>query len=774
MAAHDELQQALRKLKLRLSAGEIDEATYQRQRELILSDLTPEERVALATGTPSPQPVTPPPPTPPAITPSSLGPSGAPGRGVRTSIPSLADLDLRPGTVLLGQWKLVRELGKGGFGAVFEAEELHLGERQAVKVLDPAMVAKAELLARFRREVSLMRKLVHPRIVRVYDYREDLEQLVALISMELVGGGSVKQLLATARAQGGEIPIPLALEILGQTLEALAEAHGQGVIHRDVTPGNVLLAGGRPEQLLADPARNPQVKLVDFGIAGLVERSELSQKSRVLGTAAYVAPEVLDPAVEVSPAADVYGAGAMGYELLTGKLPLGRFTEPGQLRAGLPVPINAFVLALLEAEPTRRPHAAESARELPRILEDLTRQAAARREAEERARREAELARHRAEQERLRRAAEGERAREESRRQEAAARERERKEAESRGMEEWARQQEAARQEEERQRQEAERERQRQAAIRRVKAEPATYARPEARKKGLSNGAWLGIAAALLAVVIGVGWWGISSQRAAQGRARAEAARLEQEKRAAVAAERQREEQAAAQGRERQARLLEEERQKAAREEGARIAKEQEEAKATEAAVKRRREAEAATQRQREAEVAAQRQREAEAVELRQRELEARKQTGLGAGLPERAVQAQAVAGVGAEGAAEVWQDATTGLLWAMDPSSPRRGLVHGNWETADQFCKNLSRAGFSDWRLPTLSEAKAFRDSPGNPLPSSQGWSKGGFVVIWTSTLTRIRDRAAWQVHTYSGGTQEEWNRESGVAYGLCVRGSR
>jgi len=352
----------LLKLKSRLVAGEIDEGTYTRQRALVVADLEPGERAALATPTPEP------------ISPHAgikaarpQGPSGGVRGGLRTSVPSLADLDLQPGTVLLDQWRLEKELGRGGFGAVFEAVELHLQEHQAVKVLDPAMVAKEELLARFRREVSLMRKLVHPRIVRVFDYREDSAQLVALISMELVTGGSVKQLLSAAKQWELEVPLPLALEILRQTLEALAEAHAQGVIHRDVTPGNVLLAGGTPRELLADPWRDPKVKLVDFGIAGLVERSELSQKSRVLGTAAYVAPEVLDPNVEVTPAADVYGAGAIGYELLTGKLPLGRFAEPVALREQIPREVNEQVLSLLEGHAGSRPSAAAAATHLEGI-----------------------------------------------------------------------------------------------------------------------------------------------------------------------------------------------------------------------------------------------------------------------------------------------------------------------------------------------------------------------------------------------------------------------
>jgi|GEM_PF-1151524 len=377
----DVIREALRNLKLRLSRGEVDEAGYDRQVERLLAGLAPEERALLTgTGTPIPRPLT------PAGTPGPvLGPSGGAGSGLRTAVPRLAELELGPGTVLLGQWRIVRELGRGGFGAVFEAEELNLGQTQALKVLDPAMVAREELLARFRREVALMRQLVHPRIVRVYDYREEVAQGLALISMEHVAGCAVRDLLTTARSRKAPVPEGLALTILSQVLEALAAAHGQGVIHRDVTPGNILLAGGTAEALLAawgDEAAggtgalaaggrevplDPQVKLVDFGIAGLVERTELSQKSRVMGTTGYVAPEALDADAEVTAAADVFGAGAVVYELLCGRVPLSTgFKDIAALRPGLPAELAGLLNRLVRPEAAERPAAREALSALAR------------------------------------------------------------------------------------------------------------------------------------------------------------------------------------------------------------------------------------------------------------------------------------------------------------------------------------------------------------------------------------------------------------------------
>ncbi len=360
----EQAREDLAVLSRRLARGELDEASYQRQRRLIQSHLSSEEQEELG---PTPTPAT-------ASGSFPLGPSGGQGGGHRTSVPTpsgaaaaspvdeagvptLADLDLEPGTILFDQWQIVRETGRGGFGAVFEAEELNLAETQAVKVLAPAMVAQDALLARFRREVTLMRKLVHPHIGRVYDYREDLGQHLALISMEYIAGGTVRDLNAFAREWKKPIPLPLALAILTQVLEALAAAHAQGVIHRDVKPGNILLAGGTPEEFFLDPLRDPGVKLVDFGIAGQVECPEPSDRSLVLGTVAYVAPELVGSAAEVTQAADVYSAGAVAYELVTGELPLGRFDAPSQLREGLPEGLEETLLALLGRRPGDRPEA---------------------------------------------------------------------------------------------------------------------------------------------------------------------------------------------------------------------------------------------------------------------------------------------------------------------------------------------------------------------------------------------------------------------------------
>jgi len=353
----DDIRAALRRLKIRLAdpEGGLSLEEYHQLREAILSDLSAAER-AQVTGTPTPAP----------RTPGRLGPRD----GGATELPGRAALQVAPGTVLLKQWRVVRELGRGGFGAVYEAEDVALERTLAVKILDPSMAAREELLKRFRREVGVMRDLAHARIVRVFDYREDPSQSLALISMELVRGCSVRQLLDLAYGSDEAVPPALAAAVFEQTLEALEVAHAAGmihrdvtqaagVIHRDVTPGNILLAGGTAAELLSDPGRDPEVKLVDFGIAGLVERSELSAKSRVLGTAAYLAPEVLSRHAEITAAADVYGAGAVAYELLVGEVPAVTGYRPvAELAPEAPVGIADAVTAAVRPDPSERPEVA--------------------------------------------------------------------------------------------------------------------------------------------------------------------------------------------------------------------------------------------------------------------------------------------------------------------------------------------------------------------------------------------------------------------------------
>ncbi len=344
---------ALERLRERLADGEISWEDYQTIKNELLSESWEAEISGSAGGV-------------------TTGGGRLKPSGVQTYFPHLPESALAPGALVLDQWKIIRELGRGGFGVVFEAKEILLQETHAIKVLDPAIVAREDGLAQFRQEASVTRRLKHPRIVQVYDYREDPTKKLAVISMEYIPGGTtVKALLAHTSRRSQAVTIPLALNVMAQTLEALGEAHGKNVIHRDIMPGNILLAGGSAELLVADPMRDPDVRLLDFGIAVLLKPSAMSPRTPHAGTVGYAAPEQIDMSLEMTPAADLYSLGAVVYELLTGQLPLGRsFASPSQLRADVPEALDRLLLALLNREPSARMTAEEAQEAVLAILAD--------------------------------------------------------------------------------------------------------------------------------------------------------------------------------------------------------------------------------------------------------------------------------------------------------------------------------------------------------------------------------------------------------------------
>jgi len=281
-----------------------------------------------------------------------------------TGVVSMVDeeetgIELSPGTMLMNRWRILRELGRGGFGVVCLAEDTSLEDSViAVKVLAPEMVEREGLLQRFRREVMVMRRLRNERIVSVFDYADDLSLRLAMITMEYVDGCDVQDLLHGARERNLKLPSGLVFKIFQQVLEALRAAHSEGVIHRDVTPGNILLSGGNVEKLLADSLADPGVKLVDFGLAALVENGGGRPRAEATGTISYVAPEISDPTVVVSGKADVYGIGAVIYEMLTGKTPFHTGSRPvEELRGGLPQKMVGLLNTCVRPDPVERPSA---------------------------------------------------------------------------------------------------------------------------------------------------------------------------------------------------------------------------------------------------------------------------------------------------------------------------------------------------------------------------------------------------------------------------------
>ena len=203
------------------------------------------------------------------------------------------------------RYRLEHRLGVGGMSTVQLAFDTRLERYVAVKLLAEHLAEDASFVARFRREALAAARLVHPNVVQVFDFGLDDETGRNFIVMEHVDGQSCAEIL---RDQGARPPEE-AVAILAQACRGLDYAHRNGVVHRDVKPGNLLRAN-----------EGGIVKLADFGIAKAAEDSEITKAGSVLGTAAYLSPEQAR-GEKAGPPADLYALGVVSYQLLTGRLP---------------------------------------------------------------------------------------------------------------------------------------------------------------------------------------------------------------------------------------------------------------------------------------------------------------------------------------------------------------------------------------------------------------------------------------------------------------------
>lgn len=264
----------------------------------------------------------------------------------------------------LGQYRLVRKISEGGMGVVYQAEHALLRRPTAIKLISQRP-GDASLIARFEREVTATSKLSHPNTIVVFDFGRT-PQGVFYYAMEYLPGVSIDELV---RAVGPLLPQRV-VHLLVQVCGSLREAHQQGLVHRDIKPGNLMVCerGG-----IAD-----FVKVLDFGLVKDVAEREVSRDSRtgqILGTPQYMAPESMRGHVTPSPVIDIYGVGAVAYFLLTGhdafeptSLPalisrqLEGEPEPPSLRLGkaLPGDLEALVLRCMARDPAQRPQSADA------------------------------------------------------------------------------------------------------------------------------------------------------------------------------------------------------------------------------------------------------------------------------------------------------------------------------------------------------------------------------------------------------------------------------
>jgi eukaryotic-like serine/threonine-protein kinase len=254
--------------------------------------------------------------------------------------------------LLAGRYRLTDRIAAGGMGEVWRGEDDLLTRSVAVKLLPTGRAGDKAFLARFRAEARYAASLSHPGIARVYDYGESAEFGGAFLVMELVNGEPLSAILARA----GRLSPDATLDIVSQAARALDAAHQAGIVHRDIKPGNLLVAAGGT------------TKITDFGIATAVAAAQavhLTETGMVMGTAMYVSPEQATGA-QVTEASDIYSLGVVAYECLAGHPPF-TASEPlaiafahkhepvPALPPDVPPPVTDLVYHMLAKTPAERP-----------------------------------------------------------------------------------------------------------------------------------------------------------------------------------------------------------------------------------------------------------------------------------------------------------------------------------------------------------------------------------------------------------------------------------
>ncbi|MEV0153161.1 protein kinase [Micromonospora sp. NPDC050686] len=269
---------------------------------------------------------------------------------------------LDAGDLLARRYRLIDQIGAGGMSVIWRARDEVLDRVVALKVLAPSLAADARFRDLVREEARSAAQLVHPHVTSVHDYGEALApdgSITAFVVMELLTGEALER-----RLTEGPLPWPAAVELGAQVAEALAAAHRLGVVHRDITPANVMLT-------------SVGAKVLDFGIATQIGAPDDDEDGGTFGTPAYVAPERLD-GVPAQPAADVYSLGVLLYQTLTGRVPYPADTWEQlaeALRQGAPEPpdvpgLPPAVAGVCARCLVRDPHDRPTARQVAAALRD--------------------------------------------------------------------------------------------------------------------------------------------------------------------------------------------------------------------------------------------------------------------------------------------------------------------------------------------------------------------------------------------------------------------
>lgn len=248
------------------------------------------------------------------------------------------------------RYQVLKELGRGGMGIVFQAHDKRLNEQVAIKILSPLLSNDTEALERLKREVSAARRITHPNIIRIHDISE--AKGLHFVSMEFFHGENLKEYIR----RNAPISAMQAFQIASQICDGMDAAHHQGVIHRDLKSQNIIINSAG------------QIKIIDFGLAHTAQLQGMTATGLIMGTPEYMAPEQVS-GKRVDERADIYSLGIILYELFTGRVP---FTgdsaiavgfkqmkedppRPRDLNPQISPAVEAVILKALEKDPVMRP-----------------------------------------------------------------------------------------------------------------------------------------------------------------------------------------------------------------------------------------------------------------------------------------------------------------------------------------------------------------------------------------------------------------------------------
>ncbi|MDO5031374.1 protein kinase [Corynebacterium sp.] len=255
---------------------------------------------------------------------------------------------LEVGDILEGRYRIDQPIARGGMSTVYRCVDMRLGRAVAAKVMDERYQDDPVFVKRFEREARAMAQLQHPNLVGIHDFSSD--GIPIYLIMELITGGTLRELLA----ERGPMPAHAAVAVMRPVLTGLTEVHSAGLVHRDIKPDNVLITG------------NHRVKLGDFGLVRSA-RAEAGSNGQIVGTVSYLAPEQVN-GEDITPASDVYSAGIVLFELLTGTVPFSGPTPlehamarlhadvpaPSARISGVPKLVDALVATATAREPRQR------------------------------------------------------------------------------------------------------------------------------------------------------------------------------------------------------------------------------------------------------------------------------------------------------------------------------------------------------------------------------------------------------------------------------------